>query len=109
MGGKVIDYQKRIESMRGQDVRIRGKAFSAATMYLKIACVYPSAKLAFHSPSNASGERTRFTPLVESIMVGHYPPEIADWYYENAQHLVGASNYAVMTGAEAIALGARPC
>jgi hypothetical protein len=114
MGGGVSKRMAKIEQMRtaGTRVRILGTCVSACTLYLGLpnTCVSRTAKLGFHGPS------TRFQgiplPLqeferVSRQMATYYPSQIRGWFMAEAQMRTGS--YYTISGAQAIAMGARPC
>lgn len=107
MGGSVLEYSQRIAEARrnGDDVRIRGKAYSAATMWLDVACIYPYAQLGFHG---AYGGSDVILPLMESLKQSYWPVGVQEWYLIHAKAL-GPSEVAIMYGQQAIDLGAREC
>lgn len=106
-GGGIVERVQRIERQKeaGERVEIRGVCASACTMHLSNACVWPDAVLIFHGPTRRS------PPLSEAdaarwaaVMARHYPPALAAWFM-----LEGRFGEWVMTGAGAIAAGARSC
>ena len=107
-GGSVHDYviAVNLATLRGDQVRIAGRCASACTMYLATACVTPRAVLQFHAARNeATGKIDR---AVTRDMAAYYPAPLRKWFMANAAHLSG-NHYAELTGAQAIALGARKC
>lgn len=114
MGGPVSERIALIRdlSARQVEVRIEGTCVSACTLLLGVptACVSPNASLGFHGPST----RHRGLPLVReefervsAQMASFYPPKISRWFMETARMKTG--NYIVISGNQAIAMGARPC
>jgi hypothetical protein len=107
-GGSVRDYVIAVSlaTLRGDQVRIAGRCASACTMYLATACVTPRAVLQFHA---ARDEATgKIDHAVTRDLAAYYPAPLRKWFMANAAHLSG-SQYAELTGAQAIALGAMGC
>ena len=107
-GGSVHNYviAVNLAALRGDQVRIAGRCASACTMYLATACVTPRAVLQFHA---ARDEATgRIDRAATRDMAAYYPAPLRKWFMANAAHLSG-NQYAELTGAQAIALGARKC
>lgn len=113
-GGSVADRiaQVRTLAQQGAEVRIVGTCVSACTLLLGVpgACVSPSARLGFHGP----GTRIKGLPLprreyerVSLQMAAFYPEAIGQWFMSDARHITG--DYKLITGAQAIAMGANPC
>jgi hypothetical protein len=111
MGGVISE---RIAEMQGMDgVRIVGKCYSACTLYLGLphTCVTPSARLGFHSPfMRVAGLDVPMQPdqweATTRFMAAHYPTGIAEWWMRDARH---RTNPVILTGRQAIEMGARPC
>lgn len=117
LGGMYLERLSTINgiALSGQTVEIKGTCASACTLFLTLednTCVHPRARLGFHGPQMyiqgrlinvPEPERTRVVKLVAA----HYPPAFRAWFMDNAAHLSG--EFVWMTGAEAIALGAKPC
>ena len=113
-GGNVEQRVHQIEQLRkaGTRVQIRGRCDSACTMFLGLprACVARTARLGFHGPqsqyygislSPANFERW------SRVMAGYYPPRLRSRFMaEWRQTTMGLH---VITGAEAIRMGARAC
>lgn len=115
LGGDLDQRVAQVERLRaaGTPVRIEGLCVSACTLYLGLpnACVTPGAELGFHGP------RTRLPgiPLPHAdferqtrVMAGYYPGAIRDWFMTEARMLT-TSSYYVLTGTQAIRMGARAC
>lgn len=114
MGGSVRERLSEVESLRasGTEVRIVGTCVSACTLLLGVptTCVTPSARLGFHGPST----RRNGLPLpraeyerVSLQMAQLYPPRIREWFMSKARKVTG--DYILMSGRDAIAMGARAC
>ncbi len=114
MGGSVRDRIVQVKSLSqsGAQVRILGTCISACTLLLGVpnACVSPSARLGFHGP----GTRQNGLPLpraeyerVSLQMASLYPPQIRNWFMARARKITG--DYIVISGRDAIAMGARAC
>lgn len=114
MGGSVRERIMQVSdlSAKGTEVRIVGTCISACTLLLGVpnACVTPTARLGFHGPST----RKRGLPLpraeyerVSAQMASLYPPQIGDWFMNTARKVTG--DYILISGRDAIAMGARAC
>ncbi|MGO4907917.1 hypothetical protein ACEN2J_06235 [Pseudorhodobacter sp. W20_MBD10_FR17] len=114
MGGVVSQRMAKVEQLRaaGTRVRILGTCVSACTLYLGLpnTCVSRTAKLGFHGPST----RLQGIPLprqeferVSRQMAAYYPSQIRGWFMSEARMRTGS--YYTISGAQAIAMGARPC
>ena len=114
MGGSVAQRIHNIENLRavGTPVRILGTCVSACTLYLGLpnACVSPLASLGFHGPST----RLKGLPLshdaferVSRQMAAYYPAQMRKWFMEEGR--LRTESYFVISGAQAIAMGARAC
>lgn len=111
-GGDLMSYVAKVQALQqsGRRVEIRGVCDSACTMLLSVACVSPNARLGFHGPS--SGVYGIALPPAEHdywarVMASHYPPQLANWYMQSAQHQI--LRMISISGREAIRLGATPC
>jgi hypothetical protein len=103
MGGSISDHAAAVRVMEraGCMAVIEGKCASACTMFLKVGCVTPGARLGFHAPTGTSNP-ARFA----RIMAEYLPPRLARWYLAGPWK----SDIPVwITGTEAIRLGARRC
>lgn len=85
---------------RGDIVRITGdRCYSSCTMWLKVACVTPEARLGFHRPSLGGipmGRRDFVTSV--RFIASHYPtPALRRWY---ASQVVTRPGDQWLTGAE---------
>jgi len=102
-GGSIAVRVAQIEA--GAAPVIAGECRSACTMHLRGGCVLPGARLVFHTPHGATGEPLSLEREAHwrRVMARYYPPAIAAWFLDvpPGTHL--------MTGAEAIRLGARGC
>jgi hypothetical protein len=94
-GGSILGYAARADDYTGQ---LPDYCASACTMFLLRGCVVPQTALVFHLPSVDN-------PHWRGIMADHYPPAIAAWFMA----LPPDSPALMMTGAEAIRLGASAC
>lgn len=114
MGGSVRERIVQVSALseKGTEVRIVGTCISACTLLLGVptACVTPFAKLGFHGPST----RARGLPLpraeferVSAQMAALYPPQIRKWFMATARMTTG--DYILISGRDAIAMGARAC
>lgn len=115
MGGDLDRRVALVAQMRaaGTPVRIEGTCVSACTLYLGLpnACVAPEAELGFHGPrTNMPGIPLPHADFERQtrVMAAHYPGPIRDWFMAEARLLTTASYY-VLTGTEAIRMGARAC
>ncbi len=113
-GGSVSARMRQVAqlSARGTEVRITGTCISACTLFLGVpnACVSPSARLGFHGPST----RTSGLPLpraeyerISLQMAAMYPPALRQWFITSARAYT--EDYVLITGQDAIAMGARRC
>lgn len=114
LGGVLTDYMASVEKLRrnGTPVVIRGTCVSACTLYLGLpnACVARNARLGFHGPSSPFPGIPLPPNQFERVsrqMATYYPADIRAWFLTTARKVT--ENYYVLTGAEAIAMGARPC
>lgn len=82
-------------------VEIRGVCGSACTMHLAHGCIHPGATLIFHGPQTT--DPAAFDHW-SAVMARHYPPAIAAWFMQTGRY-----GEWTMTGATAIAWGARGC
>jgi hypothetical protein len=107
-GGSVRDYviAVNLATLRGDQVRIAGRCASACTMYLATACVTPRAVLQFHAVFDHTAGL--IDPAATRDMAAYYPAPLRAWFMANAAHLSG-NQYAELSGAQAIALGAMGC
>ncbi len=114
LGGSVAEriQQVRQLSATGTPVRIEGTCISACTLLLGVptTCVSPQARLGFHGPSS----RLRGIPLppeeyerVSRQMAEMYPAELRRWFMAKAR--LYTTSYLVISGGEAIRMGARAC
>jgi hypothetical protein len=114
LGGAVSSRIAKVEQLRaaGIQVRILGTCVSACTLYLGLpnTCVAISARLGFHGPST----RLKSIPLprqeferISRQMATYYPSKIRKWFMSQARMRTGS--YYTISGAQAIAMGARPC
>lgn len=107
--GEVVDYDPggpiaaRAAAIRSAPpAEIRGLCMSACTMLMATGCVHPGAVLVFHGPvTDDPGAFEHYS----RVMARHYPPAIADWFMAEGRF----GGPWIMTGAEAIRLGARGC
>lgn len=114
MGGSVRERIAQVNRLtaRGTEVRIVGTCVSACTLYLGVpnACVTPTARLGFHGPAT----RVKGLPLpraeyerISLQMAALYPPALRAWFLSEAR--LETASYIVITGQQAISLGARRC
>lgn len=114
LGGSVHDRIVQVKELTADatEVRIVGTCISACTLLLGVpqSCVSPTARLGFHGPAT----RRRGLPLphveyerVSEQMAALYPPEIGRWFMAEARHVTG--DYIVISGGDAIRMGARVC
>jgi len=106
-GGNLRDYeiQLNLYILKNERVQIAGVCASACTLYVFNGCVRPSARLLFHAPIDEYGV-IRQEGL--EVFKKYYPKDLWTWFMQNAAHLSG-NQYAELSGAQAIALGARGC
>ena len=114
LGGALQDRVAQVEQLRrnGTRVEIRGTCVSACTLYLGLSrtCVDRNARLGFHGPSTPFPgiplPPDQFERLTQQ-MAAYYPGGIRGWFMTTARKVT--DQYYVLTGAEAISMGARPC
>ncbi len=114
-GGEIGDYLRQLQS--GKFYAIRGECDSACTMRLAHGCVYPGALLGFHSPYvmekdkpeivARGGDVGQIVAQSRQDMMRNYPPGIQQWVL--ASGALETTRLTYLTGAQAIALGARDC
>jgi hypothetical protein len=113
-GGNVEARVHQIEQLRkaGTKVEIRGRCDSACTMLIGLpkACVAHTARLGFHGPQSQYYGISLSPHQFEywsRVMAGYYPRAIrARFMAEWRQTTMGLH---VITGAQAIRMGARAC
>ncbi len=107
-GGVVGDYLAFVDQANatGAHVEIAGVCASACTMKLGVrrACVHPDAQLWFHAARNSDG---RINALATLIMMEKYPSRVRSWAASSGA--LSSSQFTVLSGAQAIALGVRAC
>lgn len=115
MGGRLMDRIIHIEVLRGGavPVRIEGVCVSACTLYLGLpkTCVLPTAVLGFHGPrpdDPAQPVDPATWYMWSRVMASYYPPQLRAWFMAVGRHMIGPE-FIVMSGAQAIRLGARGC
>lgn len=85
-GGSIRAYRNEVGRalFYGTDVHIAGPCISACTMYLALGpdqlTVHPKAPFYFHGG--------RATEEGMEVLKNHYPPNLREWFTENAQHHV---------------------
>lgn len=114
-GGEIGDYLHQLRSNKFW--AIRGACNSACTMRLAKGCVYPGALLGFHSPYvrekdkpeivARGGDVGQIVARSRQDMLRTYPPGIQQWVLQMGA--LDTTQLTYLTGAQAIALGARDC
>lgn len=114
IGGDLQQRFTEIEQLRVQDVwvRIEGTCVSACTLYLGLpkACVVETARLGFHGPRSRLAGLPLPRPVFDRLslqMAHYYPPPLREWFLRKARLVT--QDYYELTGAQAIAMGARRC
>ncbi|MCC7320316.1 MAG: hypothetical protein IT542_04980 [Rubellimicrobium sp.] len=113
-GGSLAERLALIERYRaaGTALRIEGSCISACTLYLGLpgTCVTRGARLGFHGPRTGLPgiplPRAEFERLTR-VMAAHYPPAIRDWFMTEAR--LTTTGYHVLSGVQAVAMGAQAC
>ena len=107
-GGPIARYQADIRAARGVHV-ISGDCMSACTMWLgyKGTCVEPDAKLWFHAAWSDWSGRPEPSPIASAIMASYYPGPLRRMVA--LQGWLSTPRWNVLSGREAIGLGARAC
>jgi len=112
MGGLVGSRQKQVQQLRqqGRRVEIRGRCYSACTMYLGLpnVCVHPRAVLGFHGPRGTK------RPLQQDVfdhwsrvMSKDLQPQLRSWFMQTARHVKsGTMN---LSGSRLIKMGYQRC
>lgn len=118
MGGNFAARQRDLARLRADatPVAITGRCASACTFFLDLptACVTPDAVLMFHGPQKQEddGRVVDLHPddfaYFSGLVADHYPPHLRAWFMAHAVHKTGRG-MAPLTGAQAVALGARAC
>lgn len=114
LGGDLAARLRQVQWLRDSNARveIRGTCASSCTLLLGLpnACVAASSRLGFHGPRSGIpglGLPPAAFEHWSQIMARHYPAGIRRWFLTQArQTTVGLR---VISGAEAIRLGARGC
>lgn len=110
-GGEVYKYaQEMLNAAETNTIYgIKGKCFSACTLRLSRACVYPSALIGFHSPYIPKEYEPDPASVAEvrELMIKTYPTPIRNWVLETGA--VDTSRHTYLTGTEAIRLGIPDC
>lgn len=112
MGGSIGLRQKNVRKLRRQKrrVEIRGRCFSACTMYLGLpdVCVTPNAVLGFHGPKGLAG------PLVTDVfdhwsrvMARDLRPPLHNWFMQHARYV--KSGVLKIKGSDLIDMGYKSC
>lgn len=105
-GGNVFERAVEIDQHKNDQMIISGICYSSCTMYLLKACVNKNARLGFHGAYDPhSGKRDKMS---NQILAGMYPPKIAKKFREQWYKL-GPDELHVISGKEAIKLGAKAC
>ena len=111
-GGVLDQYVRQVSqlSRSGQRVELRGRCYSACTLYLGLrnVCIHPSARFGFHGPSRSG------TPLGQRefdhwsrMMANHYREPLRSWFLNTARHRINGHHF--RRGSELIAMGYRAC
>ena len=110
-GGEVDVYLREIQRDVNNDViyAIDGKCFSACTMRMSRACVYPSALFGFHSPYIPKEYEQNYVAIMRGrdIMLSTYPGFIRKWV--EANKALETSKHVYLSGSDAIKLGMVDC
>jgi len=113
-GGNVEQRVHQIEQLRqaGTRVRIVGRCDSACTMFLGLprACVARTARLGFHGPQSQYYGISLPPHQFEywsGVMADHYPPRLRARFMAEWRNTTMGLH--VISGAEAIRMGARAC
>lgn len=110
-GGEVSKYAREMLEAAETDTiyGIKGKCFSACTIRLSRACVYPTALIGFHSPYIPKNYEQNEAEVarVRELMYATYPKAIQAWVSENGA--IDSSRKTYLTGTEAIRLGIPDC
>lgn len=109
-GGSVVQRLQILNQLRqeGRVVEIMGRCYSACTMYLGLptTCVHQQAEFGFHAPQRKG------VPLPDSpaakLLAAHYPGSLRAWYQAEGQYLE-ASELAIISGSDLIAIGLPEC
>lgn len=105
-GGNTFAYRRSAQTMKriGGRMIISGSCLSACVAYIGLpnTCVTPGARLMFHQARAATEELRR---AGEEAVLTTVPPKLATYWRACIVH--GYDCW--ITGADAIAMGARPC
>lgn len=111
-GGLLAERSRAVQELRlaGVRVELRGRCYSACTLYLGLetVCVSRRARLGFHGPSSYG--RPLSGPEFERwsrLMAGYYREPLRSWYLQAARYEI--AGYLTLSGAELIRLGYAEC
>lgn len=112
MGGRLHRRQDEIRKLRrsGQAVELRGRCYSACTMYLGLrnVCVSPDATFGFHGPQRLFVRLPRdLFDHWSDVMAQNLRPQLQRWFMTQAR-FVGA-DVIILPGSALIQMGYSPC
>lgn len=112
MGGSIGLRQKKVRLLRRQKrrVEIRGRCFSACTMYLGLpdVCVTPNAVLGFHGPKGVIARLpTDAFDHWSRVMARDLRPPLHSWFMQHARHV--SSGVLRVKGSTLIDIGYQRC
>jgi hypothetical protein len=112
MGGSLQSRQTKIRIMRrqGQRVEIRGRCYSACTMYLGLpdVCVAPDAVLGFHGPQGMLGALPQDAfDHWSRVMARNLRKPLKTWFMTQARHV--KQGVLRISGAKLIKMGYARC
>lgn len=108
-GGRLSTYATKLSEIKNQkrEIHIIGTCVSACTLYLHYGCVSEKSKIGFHGAS-VNGRVTTISEIGTRALANTYPPQLKDWFLENAAHLYG-DQVVYLSGAEVISMGVKKC
>ncbi|MFN4156235.1 MAG: hypothetical protein ACK4HF_16430 [Paracoccaceae bacterium] len=112
MGGPLDRRQDEIRRLRrsGQPVELRGRCYSACTMYLGLpnVCVSPDAVFGFHGPQRLMARMPRdlFDHWSE-VMAQNLRPPLKRWFMSQARF--AGADVMTLPGTALIRMGYAPC
>ncbi|WP_146036514.1 hypothetical protein [Pseudotabrizicola formosa] len=112
MGGRLDRRQDEIRKLRrsGQAVELRGKCYSACTMYLGLpnVCVSPEATFGFHGPQRLFGQMPRdLFDHWSDVMSHNLRPPLQRWFMSEARFV--GQQVMILPGSALIRMGYTPC
>jgi hypothetical protein len=107
LGGPLPEYETQYwtAAFATREVQIMGQCYSSCTIWLRSACVTPSATLGFHHARGIPPGHREWDSTTHWI-ASYYPPQIAQWFLSQARY---SAAVVPMSGADAIRMGARAC